>query len=53
MRVAIFVTIGNALPKAGPAGLFVGFFIWAICILCVNECYGYCLRLLAYVNNAN
>lgn len=37
---AIFVTIGNALPKAGPAGLFIGFLIWGCCVLAVNECYG-------------
>ncbi|KAL4939693.1 hypothetical protein BDV06DRAFT_224751 [Aspergillus oleicola] len=37
---SIFVTIGTALPKAGPAGLFLGFLIWAGCVLCVNECYG-------------
>ncbi|KAL4783741.1 amino acid permease/ SLC12A domain-containing protein [Aspergillus varians] len=37
---SIFVTIGTVLPKAGPAGLFLGFFIWGACILCVNECYG-------------
>ncbi|KIA75911.1 general amino acid permease [Aspergillus ustus] len=36
----IFVSIGTALPKAGPAGLFLGFAIWGLCILCVNECYG-------------
>ncbi|KAL2826281.1 amino acid permease/ SLC12A domain-containing protein [Aspergillus cavernicola] len=36
----IFVSIGTALPKAGPAGLFLGFMIWGICVLCVNECYG-------------
>ncbi|RDW63187.1 uncharacterized protein DSM5745_10298 [Aspergillus mulundensis] len=37
---SIFVTIGTALPKAGPAGLFIGFLIWGVCVLCVNECYG-------------
>ncbi|KAL2793145.1 amino acid permease/ SLC12A domain-containing protein [Aspergillus keveii] len=36
----IFVSVGSALPKAGPAGLFLGFVIWGACILCVNECYG-------------
>lgn len=38
--IDIFVSVGTALPKAGPAGLFLGFIIWGFCILCVNECYG-------------
>ncbi|OBT69482.1 hypothetical protein VE03_01073 [Pseudogymnoascus sp. 23342-1-I1] len=36
---SIFVSIGNVLPKAGPAGLFIGFLIWGLCMLAVNECY--------------
>ncbi|KAK2788447.1 hypothetical protein FQN53_003593 [Emmonsiellopsis sp. PD_33] len=35
----IFVGIGKALPKAGPAGLLIGFLIWGTCMLAVNECY--------------
>ncbi|KAE8350313.1 amino acid permease/ SLC12A domain-containing protein [Aspergillus coremiiformis] len=37
---SIFVSIGTALPRAGPAGLLIGFAIWGACALCVNECYG-------------
>jgi amino acid transporter len=34
-----FVQMGSALPKGGPAGLFIGFLIWGGVMLCVNECF--------------
>ena len=30
----------SALPKGGPAGLFLGFAIWSLVMLAVNECFG-------------
>ncbi|CZT25817.1 related to amino acid transporters [Ramularia collo-cygni] len=35
----LFVQMGSALPKGGPAGLFLGFVIWGAVMLCVNECF--------------
>ena len=32
--------MGSALPKGGPAGLFLGFVIWSVVMLAVNECFG-------------
>lgn len=37
--VALFVQMGSVLPKGGPGGLLIGFFIWAPVIWCVNECF--------------
>ncbi|GAB7325628.1 hypothetical protein MBLNU13_g09611t1 [Cladosporium sp. NU13] len=31
--------MGSALPKGGPAGLFIGFVIWAGVMWAVNECF--------------
>jgi amino acid transporter len=31
--------MGSALPKGGPAGLFIAFFIWAMVMWAVNECF--------------
>jgi amino acid permease len=31
--------MGSALPKGGPAGLFIAFGIWAIVMWAVNECF--------------
>ena len=31
--------MGSALPKGGPAGLFLGFVIWAGVMWAVNECF--------------
>lgn len=31
--------MGSALPKGGPAGLFIAFVIWAGVMWCVNECF--------------
>lgn len=31
--------MGSALPKGGPAGLFIGFLIWAAVMWAVNECF--------------
>ncbi|KAI0485038.1 putative general amino acid permease [Xylariaceae sp. FL0804] len=36
---SVFVQMGSALPKGGPAGLFIGFAIWGAVMLCVNECF--------------
>lgn len=38
--IALFVQMGSALPKGGPAGLFLGFIIWSVVMLAVNECFG-------------
>lgn len=32
--------MGSALPKGGPAGLFLGFMIWGAIMVAVNECFG-------------
>lgn len=37
---SLYVQMGSALPKGGPAGLFIGFVIWGAVMLCVNECFG-------------
>ena len=37
---SLYVQMGSALPKGGPAGLFLGFFVWGCVMLCVNECFG-------------
>lgn len=31
--------MGSALPKGGPAGLFIAFVIWAVVMWAVNECF--------------
>ncbi len=31
--------MGSALPKGGPAGLFIGFIIWGAVMWAVNECF--------------
>ncbi|KAK4503418.1 hypothetical protein PRZ48_004333 [Zasmidium cellare] len=36
---SLYVQMGSALPKGGPAGLFIGFVIWGAVMLCVNECF--------------
>lgn len=42
---SLYVQMGAALPKGGPAGLFIGFVIWGAVMLCVNECFGKELEL--------
>lgn len=37
---SLFVQMGSALPKGGPAGLFLGFLIWGMVMVGVNECFG-------------
>lgn len=37
---SLYVQMGSALPKGGPAGLLLGFLIWGAVMLCVNECFG-------------
>ncbi|KAF2169363.1 hypothetical protein M409DRAFT_20586 [Zasmidium cellare ATCC 36951] len=36
---SLYVQMGSALPKGGPAGLFIGFVVWGAVMLCVNECF--------------
>ncbi|KAI4717664.1 amino acid permease [Aureobasidium sp. EXF-10727] len=36
---ALYVQMGSALPKGGPAGLFIAFVIWAGVMWAVNECF--------------
>lgn len=38
---ALFVQMGAALPKGGPAGLFIGFLAYGTIVLAVNECFGW------------
>lgn len=36
----LFLQMGAALPKGGPGGLLLGFVIWGVVMLCINECFG-------------
>ncbi|KAF4124730.1 hypothetical protein GMORB2_5396 [Geosmithia morbida] len=36
---SLFVQMGAALPKGGPAGLFIAFLIWGGIMWAVNECF--------------
>ncbi|KAH8691493.1 amino acid permease [Talaromyces proteolyticus] len=36
---SLYVQMGSALPKGGPAGLFVAFLIWGAIMWAVNECF--------------
>ncbi|KAK8066946.1 hypothetical protein PG997_013693 [Apiospora hydei] len=36
---SLYVQMGSALPKGGPAGLFTGFIIWGGIMWAVNECF--------------
>ncbi|KAI9933592.1 hypothetical protein MW887_008065 [Aspergillus wentii] len=36
---SLFVQMGAALPKGGPAGLFIGFLAYGTIVLAVNECF--------------
>ncbi|KAH7024416.1 amino acid permease [Microdochium trichocladiopsis] len=36
---SLYVQMGSVLPKAGPAGLFLGFVIWGSVMWAVNECF--------------
>ncbi|KAF7116308.1 hypothetical protein CNMCM5793_004474 [Aspergillus hiratsukae] len=36
---SLFVQMGAALPKGGPAGLFLGFVVYGTILLAVNECF--------------
>ncbi|KAE8370690.1 amino acid permease/ SLC12A domain-containing protein [Aspergillus caelatus] len=36
---SLFVQMGSALPKGGPAGLFIGFIAYSTIVLAVNECF--------------
>ena len=39
MLLALYVQMGSALPKGGPAGLFIAFLIWGAVMWAVNECF--------------
>ncbi|KAF7557108.1 hypothetical protein G7Z17_g920 [Cylindrodendrum hubeiense] len=36
---SLYVQMGSALPKGGPAGLFIAFLIWGFIMWAVNECF--------------
>lgn len=36
---ALYVQMASALPKGGPAGLFIAFLIWGLIMWAVNECF--------------
>ncbi|KAF2704878.1 general amino acid permease [Pleomassaria siparia CBS 279.74] len=36
---SLFVQMGSALPKGGPAGLFIAFLVWGSIMWSVNECF--------------
>ncbi|KAI0160448.1 putative general amino acid permease [Xylariaceae sp. FL1272] len=37
--IGTYVQMGSALPKGGPAGLFIAFLIWGAVMWAVNECF--------------
>ncbi|KAJ5307473.1 hypothetical protein N7476_008129 [Penicillium atrosanguineum] len=37
--IALYVQMGSALPKGGPAGLLIAFILWGIVMWAVNECF--------------
>ncbi|KAK1572883.1 amino acid permease [Colletotrichum navitas] len=43
---SLYVQMGAALPKGGPAGLFVAFIIWGCVMWAVNECFA---EMVTYV----
>ena len=43
---ALYVQMGSALPKGGPAGLFIAFLIWGLVMWAVNECFA---EMVTYV----
>ncbi|KAJ6027818.1 hypothetical protein N7499_001278 [Penicillium canescens] len=36
---SLYVQMGSALPKGGPAGLFIAFILWGMVMWAVNECF--------------
>ena len=38
--------MGSALPKGGPAGLFIAFLIWGSVMWAVNECFAEMVTLV-------
>lgn len=46
---SLFVQMANVLPKSGPAGLFLGFAIWATVLFSVNEAFAEMVRVLTYL----
>ncbi|EFX01098.1 general amino acid permease [Grosmannia clavigera kw1407] len=43
---SLYVQMGSALPKGGPAGLFIAFIIWGAIMWAVNECFA---EMVTYV----
>ncbi|KDN62110.1 putative amino acid permease [Colletotrichum sublineola] len=43
---SLYVQMGSALPKGGPAGLFIAFIIWGCVMWAVNECFA---EMVTYV----
>ncbi|CAK7243327.1 MAG: hypothetical protein STHCBS139747_004845 [Sporothrix thermara] len=43
---SLFVQMGSALPKGGPAGLFIAFLIWGSVMWAVNECFAEMVTLV-------
>ncbi|GKT67288.1 general amino acid permease [Colletotrichum tofieldiae] len=43
---SLYVQMGSALPKGGPAGLFIAFIIWGFVMWAVNECFA---EMVTYV----
>lgn len=36
---SVFITMALWLPRGGPAGLLIGYFIWCCNVWCINECF--------------
>jgi hypothetical protein len=43
---ALYVQMGAALPKGGPAGLFIAFLLWGSVMWAVNECFAEMVTLV-------
>ncbi|CAK7234505.1 hypothetical protein SEUCBS140593_008964 [Sporothrix eucalyptigena] len=43
---SLYVQMGDALPKGGPAGLFIAFLIWGTVMWAVNECFAEMVTLV-------
>ncbi|KAH8883450.1 amino acid permease [Thozetella sp. PMI_491] len=43
---SLYVQMGSALPKGGPAGLFIAFLLWGGVMVAVNECFA---EMVTYV----
>ncbi|CAK7232018.1 hypothetical protein SCUCBS95973_008120 [Sporothrix curviconia] len=43
---SLYVQMGSALPKGGPAGLFIAFLLWGSVMWAVNECFAEMVTLV-------